>query len=69
MITTFTLDYFVTVPHYSILYKLIFFEKLKTSVEACHLLNTIFINSLVNFYKEKKITGTFLNNVNTIINR
>ena len=41
---------------HTFLFKWTFFEKLKTSVETCFLHNRIFINSLVGFYKESKIT-------------
>ena len=50
---------FVTVSHF--FYNLIFFEELKTSVEACFLHNRIFINSLASSYKENKITEHLFN--------
>ena len=46
--------YFVTAPHFSYDF---FFQKL--FVTACFLRNRIFINSLVSFYKENKITELF----------
>ena len=41
---------------HTFLFKWTFFEKLKTSVETCLLHNRSFINSLVGFYIESKIT-------------
>ena len=65
-VTYFMVTYFSLWLLYTFLYKWIFFEKLKTSVEACFLQNRIFIVRWVSI-KIRKIQSTPLNKNNTYV--